>query len=171
VPDDLTNALVTDRLNEADADGGFLLDGYPRTPEQVHYLDDLLAERGIGWDRTAIGGFSMGAVMSYAVSLGPGRPVPAALLAFSGFIPTVEGWAPELAGREALGVLIHHGRNDPVISVEIARSARQLLEGGGLSVGYLESDAGHWLPPEVLPPAAALVDAMIPSREPANPPG
>jgi phospholipase/carboxylesterase len=152
--------------------------GYP-DPDTFHssytlltgFLDDLLAERGIGWDRTAIGGFSMGAVMSYAVSLGPGRPVPAALLAFSGFIPTVEGWAPELAGREALGVLIHHGRNDPVISVEFARSARQLLEGGGLSVGYLESDAGHWLPPEVLAPAAALVDAMIPSREPANPPG
>ncbi|WP_395639858.1 adenylate kinase [Pseudolysinimonas sp.] len=46
VPDSLTNALVTDRLNEADADGGFLLDGYPRTPDQVQYLTDLLAQRG-----------------------------------------------------------------------------------------------------------------------------
>ncbi len=133
------------------------------------FLDELLAERGIGWDRTAIGGFSMGAVMSYAVALGPGRPVPAVLLAFSGFVPTVEGWEPELEGRESLGVLIHHGRNDPVISVEFARAARQLLEGAGLSVGYLESDAGHWLPPEVLPPAAALVNAAI--SEPASPPG
>ncbi len=35
VPDELTNAMVTDRLNEADAAGGFLLDGYPRTPDQV----------------------------------------------------------------------------------------------------------------------------------------
>ena len=40
------------------------------------FLDELLAERGIGWERTVIGGFSMGAVMSYAVALGPGRPVP-----------------------------------------------------------------------------------------------
>jgi adenylate kinase len=46
VPDSLTNALVTDRLNEADADGGFLLDGYPRTPDQVEYLTELLAQHG-----------------------------------------------------------------------------------------------------------------------------
>jgi adenylate kinase len=46
VPDSLTNALVTDRLSEADADGGFLLDGYPRTPDQVRYLEELLSSRG-----------------------------------------------------------------------------------------------------------------------------
>lgn len=46
VPDSLTNALVTDRLNEADARGGFLLDGYPRTADQVRYLDELLASHG-----------------------------------------------------------------------------------------------------------------------------
>jgi adenylate kinase len=46
VPDELTNALVKDRLEQADADGGFLLDGYPRTPDQVAYLDGLLAARG-----------------------------------------------------------------------------------------------------------------------------
>jgi adenylate kinase len=46
VPDSLTNALVTDRLNEADAAGGFLLDGYPRTTDQVDYLSNLLAGHG-----------------------------------------------------------------------------------------------------------------------------
>ena len=46
VPDTLTNALVTDRLNEADATGGFLLDGYPRTTDQVEYLANLLASHG-----------------------------------------------------------------------------------------------------------------------------
>ena len=50
VPDELTNALVTDRLNEADAAGGFLLDGYPRTTDQVRYLDDLLASHGHALD-------------------------------------------------------------------------------------------------------------------------
>ena len=50
VPDELTNALVTDRLNEADAAGGFLLDGYPRTTDQVRYLDDLLAAHGHALD-------------------------------------------------------------------------------------------------------------------------
>ena len=46
VPDALTNELVKDRLEQADAAGGFLLDGYPRTPEQVDYLDALLAAHG-----------------------------------------------------------------------------------------------------------------------------
>ncbi|MET3450459.1 adenylate kinase [Curtobacterium sp. 1544] len=50
VPDSLTNELVKSRLNEADAEGGFLLDGYPRTVGQVEYLDALLAEQGTGID-------------------------------------------------------------------------------------------------------------------------
>ena len=41
------------------------------------FLDGFLAERGLGWDRTVIGGFSMGAVMSYAVSARRGAAVPA----------------------------------------------------------------------------------------------
>jgi adenylate kinase len=50
VPDELTNELVKSRLAEADAEQGFLLDGYPRTVGQVAYLDALLAEQGTGID-------------------------------------------------------------------------------------------------------------------------
>ncbi len=50
VPDALTNELVKSRLDEADAAAGFLLDGYPRTPEQVDYLDALLAVHGHALD-------------------------------------------------------------------------------------------------------------------------
>jgi adenylate kinase len=46
VPDEVTNAMVRDRLSEADAGDGFLLDGYPRTLAQVGTLDDILAEHG-----------------------------------------------------------------------------------------------------------------------------
>ena len=46
------------------------------------------------------GGFSMGSVMSYSLGLGADRPAPAGILAFSGFIPIVEGWEPSLAGRQ-----------------------------------------------------------------------
>ena len=46
VPDSLTNALVRDRLSHADAIEGFLLDGYPRTADQVVELDDILAAQG-----------------------------------------------------------------------------------------------------------------------------
>jgi adenylate kinase len=46
VPDHLTNALVKDRLRDADVRAGFLLDGYPRTAPQVVELDNLLASQG-----------------------------------------------------------------------------------------------------------------------------
>ncbi len=46
VPDSLTNALVRDRLSHSDARNGFLLDGYPRTADQVAELDDILASMG-----------------------------------------------------------------------------------------------------------------------------
>lgn len=50
VPDSLTNAIVADRLKEADAAGGFLLDGYPRTTDQVAELDRLLVAEGTQLD-------------------------------------------------------------------------------------------------------------------------
>lgn len=46
VPDELTNELVAQRLSQADCVKGFLLDGYPRTLEQVRFLDRLLADDG-----------------------------------------------------------------------------------------------------------------------------
>jgi adenylate kinase len=50
VPDSVTNAMVRDRLSQQDARNGFLLDGYPRTPGQVNFLDETLAERGLELD-------------------------------------------------------------------------------------------------------------------------
>jgi len=46
VPDSVTNAVVENRLAEADAKAGFLLDGYPRTTDQVHELDRMLTAQG-----------------------------------------------------------------------------------------------------------------------------
>ncbi len=93
----------------------------------------------------------MGCVMSYATGLGPRRPVPAGILAMSGFIPTVEGWEPELETRPDLPVFITHGARDPVISVDFARDARARLEAGGLPVDYHEHEGGHHLDPPTLP--------------------
>ncbi len=46
VPDDITIAIVRDRLTEDDAQGGFLLDGFPRTPGQVEALDEMVSDNG-----------------------------------------------------------------------------------------------------------------------------
>jgi adenylate kinase len=45
VPDSLTNELIRNRLSDADAEAGFLLDGYPRTNNQVNELDDILSSQ------------------------------------------------------------------------------------------------------------------------------
>ncbi|MBU1250152.1 adenylate kinase [Microcella indica] len=50
VPDSLTNDLVRDRLAQDDCAGGFLLDGYPRTTDQVRALDEFLAGQGTSMD-------------------------------------------------------------------------------------------------------------------------
>jgi phospholipase/carboxylesterase len=125
------------------------------------FCDGFLDERGIGWERAVIGGFSMGAVMSYAVALGAGRPAPAAIVALSGFVPTVEGWEPHFEGREDLPVFIHHGRNDPIIAVDFGRRAARVLADGGVDVDYLETDAGHFLPPEAVLKSAELVRTAL----------
>lgn len=50
VPATLTNALVDDRLEDADVDGGFILDGYPRSVEQAKALDGMLSKRKLSLD-------------------------------------------------------------------------------------------------------------------------
>jgi phospholipase/carboxylesterase len=101
------------------------------------------------------GGFSMGSVMSYSLGLGGGRLAPAGILAFSGFVPVVDGWALELAGREQVRVFIAHGRNDPIMRVHFGRQARDLLTAGGLPVEYHESNGGHRIDPAHVPAAVA----------------
>jgi phospholipase/carboxylesterase len=123
--------------------------GYP-DPETFHrafevlaaFHDELWERTGVAAERTVLGGFSMGSVMSYALGLAGDRPAPAGIVAFSGFVPVVEGWQSAPVGRPTR-VFIAHGRNDPVMEVGFARRARELLEAGGLDVEYQESDAAH----------------------------
>lgn len=123
--------------------------------------DELWERTGLGPEQTVLGGFSMGTVMSYALALGGDRPAPAGILAFSGFIPDVEGWEPSFDDRSSTRVFIAHGRNDPVIGVEFARRARELLERGGLDVDYAESGAAHNIDPADLSRGIAWLDTTI----------
>ncbi|MGN6170649.1 MAG: alpha/beta hydrolase [Solirubrobacteraceae bacterium] len=106
---------------------------------------------GVPWSRTVIAGFSMGAVMSYALALGSGRPAPAGLLAFSGFIPTVEGFELEWSNLREVPVAIGHGTHDPVIPVQFGREARMALEKAGARVTYRESPMVHAIDPRFVP--------------------
>ena len=131
--------------------------GYPDT-ETFHatyalvtaWLDAFLAEHGIPHERTVLGGFSQGAVMSYALGLGAGRPRPAGLIALSGFVPTVEGFDLALDGLEGFPVAIGHGTGDPVIGVEWGRDARERLAAAGAALTYREYPLPHMVDPGFL---------------------
>jgi phospholipase/carboxylesterase len=130
----------------------------------ARFHDELWERTGIEPSRTVLGGFSMGSVMSYAMGFGADRPKVAGILAFSGFIPTVEGWAPDLAARRATRVFIAHGRNDPVMDVAFARRANELLSAAGLDVEYHESDAGHQIDPSHVPAAINWLGVTLAQR-------
>ncbi len=112
--------------------------------EVTAWIDGL----DLDWERTMLGGFSQGAVMSYALSLGAGRPRPASVLALSGFVPTVEGFELDLEPlpRFAIG----HGTFDPVIGVEWGRRAKALLEEAGAELLYREYPLPHAIDPRFL---------------------
>jgi phospholipase/carboxylesterase len=126
------------------------------------WLDGL----GLSWERTVLGGFSQGAVMSYALSLGKGRQRPAGVIALSGFVPTVDGLELDFVGtlpRFAIG----HGTFDPVITVDWGRRARELLVQAGADIVYRESPLPHAIDPRFLADLRAWVAQTI-SREPVR---
>jgi phospholipase/carboxylesterase len=118
------------------------------------FHDELWERTGLGPAQTVLGGFSMGSAMSYALGLGPDRPPPAGILAFAGFMPSVAGREPGLAGRGGLRVFVAHGRFDPVITVDFARWAVARLLAAGFDVVYREADVGHQISPDAIPVAA-----------------
>jgi phospholipase/carboxylesterase len=127
-----------------------------------NWLDGVLAENEITPDRLVLGGFSQGAVMAYSLGLGAGRPQPAGILAFSGFIPRVDGFELDLEGRTGLPVSISHGSLDPIISVEFAREARTRLEAAGLAVRYREDPVPHTIAPGALAQAKEVLAEALP---------
>jgi phospholipase/carboxylesterase len=100
-------------------------------------------------EKTVIGGFSQGAVMSHALGLGADRPRPAGLIAMSGFVPTVEGFELDLT-QPLPPIAIGHGTYDPVIGVEWGRRAKELYEGVGADVLYREYPLPHAVDPAFL---------------------
>jgi phospholipase/carboxylesterase len=120
----------------------------PTYTEASEWLDAL------PYERIVLGGFSQGTVMAYALGLGRGRRRPEAILAFSGFLPQVEGFELDL-GPPLPPVTIAHGTFDPVIPVEFGRSARDTLVAAGADVTYREFPIGHTIDPRAVDDARA----------------
>jgi phospholipase/carboxylesterase len=131
------------------------------------WLDELARSTGIPTERTILGGFSQGAVMTHAMGLGAGRPRPAAMLALSGFIATVEGFDIDLSAPLP-PVAIGHGTYDNIIAVEFGREARDRLTAAGADVTYRESPIRHGIDPgfldELVPWVASAIDRAAVAR-------
>jgi len=139
----------------------------PTVAAVSEWLDALGAETGLGPEHTVLGGFSQGAVMSYALGLGRTRPRPAAIVALSGFIPTVEGLELDLE-RPLPPVAIGHGVYDPVIEVGWGRRAKETLEAAGAEILYREYPLPHAVDPGFLVELAPWISSALARRSAAT---
>jgi phospholipase/carboxylesterase len=126
-------------------------------PQAAAFVDGL----GFPLEIVVLGGFSQGAVMSWALGLGAGRPRPAALLAMSGFMPEVPGFELDLGSLEGYPVAVVHGSLDPVIPVEFGRAAAERVRAAGADLLWRETPVPHTIDPRVLPELQAFVAAAM----------
>ena len=100
-----------------------------------------------------LGGFSQGAVMSYA--LAPRARTPTSgrprCCRSPGSCRDVDGLELDLTGLDGYPVAIAHGTLDPVIPVDYSRAARDVLAAAGADVTYHESPLGHTIDPQIIP--------------------
>ncbi len=149
----LTGLLMLGGLPTPDADTF-----WPTFEAASAWLDEL----PVPLERTVLGGFSQGGVMSWALGLGRGPSKrPAALVGLSCFVPRVEGLELELDGLEGYPIAIGHGVYDDVIPAQYGREARRLVETAGADLLYREYPLPHTIDPRFAAELAGFVaDAL-----------
>jgi phospholipase/carboxylesterase len=144
----------------------YRLGGIP-TPDPGTFLPSfeaagaLLDGLSVPIERVVIGGFSQGAVMSWALGLGAGRPRPAGIVALSGFMPEVEGFELDLSDLEGYPIAVAHGSLDRVIPVEFGRAAAERVRTAGSDLLWRETPVPHTIDPRVVPELQAFVSAAL----------
>jgi phospholipase/carboxylesterase len=117
----------------------------------------------ISLERTVLGGFSPGGVMSWALGLGRGTGKrPAAIIALSCFMPVVEGLELDLSGLDGYPVAIGHGTYDDVIPAQFGRAAAERVRTAGADLLQRESSLPHTIDPRFLPELREFVERALP---------
>jgi len=119
-----------------------LADLLPAAQALLIFLDAWSASAGIDGRTFDVMGFSLGAVLAYALAATHPERIRS-IAALAGFLPP--GVEDLLAARPLAGkaVFVTHGTNDDMVPIERARKAVALLESSGAYVTYCESRAGH----------------------------
>ncbi len=129
------------------------------------FVDKLLERIGVPRARTLIMGFSQGAVMAMHVGLTSPEPF-AGIVAMSGHLPAAEELIPVLSQRLDRKLLMIHGTRDSVLSIDVGRRARDIIEKSGLKPEYHEFDMDHQITAESLAVVREFIDRVLPP-EPA----
>ncbi len=146
-----------DIVNIGDPDPAMFLESCNRLTQ---FVDDILKGYPLDPSRLFLFGFSMGTVMSYALSLT--RPDRfRGVAANSGYVP--EGTHLEFQwGRlEETAFFVTHGTMDPVIPISFARRAQKMLASSGTSLTYREYPVGHQLSDEGVRDVSAWMTRLM----------
>jgi phospholipase/carboxylesterase len=146
----------------------YALAGIP-TPDPATFwptfeaVSEWLDELPVPLERTVLGGFSQGGVMSWALGLGRGAAKrPAAIVALSSFLPEVDGLELDLGGLDGYPVAIGHGAYDNVIPVQFSRAAAERVRAAGADLLYREYPLPHTIDPRFLPELRDVVRRAVP---------
>jgi thioredoxin 1 len=137
-------------------------------------LDDLLDAVCAEYDRArgeaVVGGFSQGAALALALGLRRSeRAHPAGVLAFSSYLPDVEGVELDWDAGQSIPVLVQHGTDDPLIPVAGGRALAQTLMERGVPTTFAEFPMGHSVAIAGLEEAKAWLDAVAAGDVPSAP--
>jgi phospholipase/carboxylesterase len=113
-------------------------------------------------ERIVLGGFSQGAVMSWALALGPERPRLAGIIALSGFMPRVPGFPLDVGRAAGLPVAVAHGTLDPVIPARFGAEAAEAVAAADADLVRLETPVPHTVDPAWIDALRGVVAAALP---------
>jgi phospholipase/carboxylesterase len=115
----------------------------------IAMLEHAARDLGAAPERTVLGGFSQGSMLSCDVVLRTDRAF-AGLVLLSSTVVNQPMWAPRMAARAGLPVFQSHGTSDALLPFSAAVRLRDLLGEAGLSVEWHEFAGGHEIPPQIL---------------------
>jgi phospholipase/carboxylesterase len=119
-------------------------------------LEAAWSELGAAPERTVLGGFSQGSMLTADVCLRIDAPL-AGLVLLSSTLVSRDEWVPRMAARTGLPVFQSHGDSDPLLPFASAETLRELLVDAGLRVDWHPFTGGHEIPPDVLDALSAFI--------------
>ena len=124
------------------------------------FVDEALAHYPVDADRVSLFGFSMGAVMSFAIALT--RPeLFQGVIAISGYVPERTHLTYQWQRLAHLEFFVAHGTDDPVIPIHFARKSKELFDGSNAKFAYKEYPMGHQISEESLTDSVAFLHRLL----------